>query len=134
MLKPIFNERTALDIKARIVKWLHNHFLDESNWIELHGRYAYPCVHDIGSSGVFDDTADSIVVRVLKDMHNLGTLSLLRSSPDLGMAGSVVILNHRLRLPLPEWVIFDEKTGGYIRTTTPDERLFSDTGVNGGVL
>jgi hypothetical protein len=127
MLRPTFNERTALDIKARIVKWLHSHFTDEKNWtheIETTKdyRYKFPTVQDLANSGIFDDTADSIVLRVLKDMNGFGNLQLRSNPTDKRPAAREIVLN-RSRLPLPEGVI--ERHGIY--------RTF-DLSVLGGAL
>jgi hypothetical protein len=122
MLRPTFNERTALDIKARIVKWLLNHFMDSANWevnwssgnfTTKHYRYKFPTVQDLANSGIFDDTADSIVLRVLKDMNGFGNLQL-RSNPASKHPATREIVLNRSRMPLPEGVT---ATDGSYRTS-----------------
>ena len=116
MLKPTFSERTALEIRERIIRWLRNHFTDKSNWTpyglsnhrpsDCHEsfEYQYPIVRDFSDSGGFDDTAESIFLRVLKDMNNFGTISLNRNRQDPRTASSQVVLGNRFLEPLPEGV------------------------------
>lgn len=112
MLKPTFSERTAMEIQMRIITWLQNHFITRANW-ELYGpsngpadafEYQYPSVRDFAESGDFDDIADSVFLRVLKDMNNFGKLTLTRHPVEPTLANSQVILSNRmLNVPPSAW-------------------------------
>jgi len=122
MLKPTFTERTALEIRDRIIKWLREHFAAKSHWTAFSPaaefcpneryNYLFPRVRDLALSGIFDDTAESIVLRVLKDMNNFGTVSLMRDPVDSRAAESFVILSQRLLAPLSEGVHFNLDDSG----------------------
>jgi hypothetical protein len=121
MLKPTFSERTALEIRARIIKWLREHFADKSNWHPFRltngpngdCAYRYPVIRDFAASGEFDDTGESIFMRVLKDMNNFGTVDLNRDPNDPRAASSQVVLQDRFLTPLPEGVHFNSGSQMY---------------------
>ena len=121
MLKPTFSERTALEIRSRIIKWLREHFANKSNWYP-HGpnngpsdcyEYQYPVVRDFAASGDFDDTGESIFMRVLKDMNNFGTVTLNRDPNDPRAASSQVVLQDRFFIPVPDGVHFNSGSQMY---------------------
>ena len=92
LLKPTFTERTALEIRERILGHLRKHFHDPANCggprysaaePRKHFIYQFPLVSDF-ADGSFDDVSESVFLRVLKDMNNLGTLNLRRSATHNG--------------------------------------------------
>ena len=129
MLKPTFTERTALEIRERIIGSLRKHFHDPSNWCgphysemerRRHFSYKFPRVSDF-ADGSFDDVSESVFLRVLKDLNNMGTVSLRRFAGD-GMADSLVILHVRFLTPLPARVFGNM---GEYRCTAPDLSVLS---------
>ncbi|MGA9972961.1 MAG: hypothetical protein WBQ07_21705 [Candidatus Acidiferrales bacterium] len=129
MLKPTFTEKTALEIRERIIARLRKHFHDPASWYgphysaiepRKHFSYEFPRVSDFADVS-FDDVSESVFLRVLKDMNNLGTI-ILRRSAGRGMADSEVVLPIRFLTPLPAGVSGGK--GGY-RCTAPDLSVLS---------
>jgi hypothetical protein len=117
MLSPTFSDHTALAIRTRILKWLREHFSDRSHWTNDSGQaghpaldayhYLFPQVIDLASSGLFDDTAESVLLRVLKDMNNFGNVTLIRDANDKRNSSSYIVISSRLLTPLPDGVTAD---------------------------
>jgi hypothetical protein len=109
MLIPSFSERRALEIRDRIIKYLQAHFLDKENWGPYYltwnspkavNHYSFPTVNEFANFGTFDDVAESVFLRVLKDMNNLGTIALVRDDDNPAMSNSEVRLCERLLEPI----------------------------------
>jgi hypothetical protein len=133
ILTPNFTERVALEVRNRIVLWMQMHFTTGDNWTEpvteqlnplfqndkrftprtTPSEYRLPVVRDFATSGDFDDLAESVVIRVLKDMHNFGTVKIRPSLLDSTQAGRTVLLCERL-LEIGDNVHFTGST--YLRT------------------
>lgn len=120
VLKPTFSEQTALAVRDRLVKWLREHFNDASHWASSTPSdypsigefvYVFPQVMELAVSGKFDDIAESVLLRVLKDMNNFGTITLERDESDNRNASSHIIISLRLLVPLPDGV--EQTDDGY---------------------
>jgi hypothetical protein len=130
MLKPTFSEKTALLVRDRIIAWLLKSLTYRWAWeisvadgdpfvpesCTYHFRYDFPEVRDL-ASGTFDDVSDSVLLRVLKDMHNLGTIKLHRPhTKGAGMADNSIELNERFLSEVPSKVQFGPRGNPYYFT------------------
>ena len=127
MLVPQFSERTASDVKRRIVKFLQDHYSDKKNWrqvctgnakggapIWLH-VYDAPTVCSFADSGQFDDIVESVFLRVLKDMVNFGTVSFNWEDKGSDWARKPAFAEQRVDLNarlLPARPVFTSTDGG----------------------